>query len=141
MKTLPAFWKTIKHFKPYGPDNFGDPYRISRLTVFTLDKFRDYVGKPIHVHCGYEKRKKGGWHPKGYAVDIHVEGMHVVDQYLAAERFDAFNGIGVYPNWHNPGLHLDTRPHDKTEFDARWGCWEPEDYVALDKEFLRECLK
>ena len=48
------------------------------------------------------------------ALDLHIENtstgakMPIVDQYLYAERF-CFGGIGVYPFWHDFGLHVDVR--------------------------------
>ena len=63
--------------------------------------------------------------------------------FLLVEKSDLFKGIGVYPNWNNPGLHIDMR---RTE--ARWGCWNnktPNVYVPLDsvfwKRFIEEKMK
>ncbi len=136
-KMTPGLWKEVEHFRPDGADNWGDPYKMEASIVFGLMGFRKYVGRPVHVHCGWEARTTGGWHPTGCGTDVHVEGLHVVDMYLAAERFDEFNGIGIYPNWNNPGLHLDTRPHDKTAIDSRWACLESGVYVPLAWNFLK----
>ena len=139
-KMTPKLWEQVKHFRPDGPDVWGDPHQMAASIVFGIDRYRKYIGRPVNVHCGWEYRASGGWHPNGCAVDVDVEGMHVIDQYLAAERFDEFNGIGVYPNWNNPGLHLDTRPHKKTGIDSRWGCLESGVYVKLDKEFFKSIM-
>ena len=135
-------WNDIKYFSPE-KDNFGDPFMMRPEIFYPLDRLRKYVGQPIVVHCGYEQRKTGGYHPLGLAVDIHIVDMHVVDQFIAASRFDEFNGIGVYPYWNNPGLHLDARPKERRLWpDARWGCIKGEGgrnvYVPLTWDFLKE---
>jgi uncharacterized protein YcbK (DUF882 family) len=138
-------WARIKHFTSdtYG---IGDPDRIRIEIMRPLDMFAGWLeerGKRIVLHCGYQNRRSG-FHPKGLAVDFHIPGMGVIDQYLAAERFDAFNGLGIYPDWNSPGLHADSRPKDsKLAPDARWGCKlvnGKQKYVALDEAFIRYCL-
>jgi len=129
-------WQKIADFVP---DKFGC-VDMDGVLIYTLQQMRNYVGKPIIIHCGYEPRGSG-YHPKKCAVDLHIKDMHVVDQFLVASRFDNFNGLGVYPNWNNPGLHIDTRPKDKKfDVDSRWGCLEAGKYVLLDKEFFRKII-
>lgn len=129
-------WKPIKNF---APEDFGC-IDMNGVLVYTLQNLRNFVNRPIIVHCGYEPRGTGGYHPLKCAVDIHIERMNVIDQFLAATRFDAFNGIGVYPNWNSPGLHLDTRCLEKTRIDARWGCFKSGKYLPLDSNFFRKAL-
>lgn len=126
-------WKQIRYFPIDSKiDKWGDPLKMSSNLVFTIDAFRHYVGRPVYVHCGWELRDTG-WHPSGNAVDCHVKGMSLVDQFLAASRFDRFNGIGIYKYWRNPGLHLDDRPHRlKRDIDARWICLRKGEYVSLN---------
>lgn len=145
----PNDWKLLKYFSIN--ENWGDPNKMDPVLMFTLDEFRHFVNKPIVVHCGWEAsgHSENSLHYQGKAVDIHVEGMHVLDQYLAAERFDSFNGIGIYgPDvWKNPGLHLDTRPLiKKIAADSRWACRmlgslgenarSTRTYVPLDKDYI-----
>ena len=131
-------WKDVEKTGLFSINEaWGDHLLMHQSIIFALIKFRKYIGKSVIIHCGYQERTTGGWHPKGYAVDVDVFGMHVVDMYLAAERFDEFNGIGLYPWWHNPGLHLDTRPRDKTSIDSRWGSVSSGRYVPLDKTFIQ----
>jgi uncharacterized protein YcbK (DUF882 family) len=138
----PNDWALVRNFRPNGDaDKFGDPMKMDRELIFTLDAFRDYVGRPILVHCGYEERPGNkGYHPLGMAVDIHIEGMHVIDQFIAASRISAFRGIGVYPFWNNPGLHLDTRQSPRGE-TARWARDAAGNYVALDWAFIRKLAR
>ena len=131
-------WEAIRHFRPDSKlDKWGDPFKMSSRLIFALDNLREYIGKPIYVHCAWETRNSG-WHPFGNAVDIHIEGLHVVDQFLAASRFDSFNGIGVYSWWRNKGLHLDNRPYStRLQGDSRWGSPKAGVYVPLNRKFLK----
>lgn len=143
-------WEDLSYFTRN--EKWGDPGRMDNGLVFTLDNLRHYVGRPIHVHCGWEWRETG-WHPHGVAADIHIENMHIIDQFVAASRFDEFNGIGVYGKdvWANPGLHLDTRPRiHRFDVEARWGCrllgelgvdaHSKRTYVPLDHAFFEYLL-
>jgi len=56
-------------------------------------------------------------HPLGRAVDCHAIGISLGDFWLAAERDPWLRGIGLYPYWVIPGLHLDTRT---TDLRMRW---------------------
>ena len=94
---------------------------------------RQYVDRKIFIHSGY-RAGDTGLHGQKKAFDIHIEGLSVVDQYLVAERFN-FNGIGVYPYWNRPGLHVDVRFRH-----ARWGKSEKGLYVRLDNLFLKEVI-
>lgn len=43
-------------------------------------------------------------------------------------RLSGFSGIGIYPHWYpKPGLHLDIRPVEKTEF-----------WIGLNKDILKK---
>lgn len=125
-------WGSVKNFshKEFGCID------MDGVLIYTLQELRKYVGKPIIIHCGFEQRWSG-YHPKKCAADLHIQGLHVVDQFLVASRFDNFNGIGVY-KW---GLHIDTRPKtNKMQHNARWGCLKPGIYVPLDKSFFKKIL-
>ena len=130
-------WQDIDNFIP------GEfkTIQMSQVLIFTLQGMRDYVGRKINIHSGYRPGSTG-YHPLKMAADIDIEGLHVIDQYLIAERFDAFNGIGVYPNWDSPGIHVDVRLHkERKSFDARWGCFEPGEYVSLNYEFFKKVIE
>lgn len=125
-------WGKIDNFIP---SEFGC-IGMDGILIYTLQEMRKYVGKPIHIHCGYEKRKTG-YHPLKCACDLHIAGLSVVDQFLVASRFDNFNGIGLYKWWKSPGLHLDTRPKCKIAFDARWMSVERGKYLPLNAKNLK----
>lgn len=103
-----ADWDRIKNFSPQ--EDWGDPDRMDPNLVFALDAFRKYVGRAVMIHCGTQgTHVDGSVHYLGKAVDLHVVGMHCFDAFIAATRFFQFHGIGLYPDWNNPGLHVDTR--------------------------------
>jgi len=131
-----ALWERIKFFKK--TEKWGDWTKLHAELVFLLDAFRLYVGKSVIIHNAYSAagHSDDSYHYLGMAVDLHVKGLSLVDQFIAASRFDGFNGIGLYPDWTNPGLHLDIRPHKlKFEPDARW--IRNVDYIGLTAENLK----
>lgn len=113
-------WHHVKpHFSPL--EAWGDSDRIDARIVFALFDIREHSGRKIVIHCGYEPRQKPSWHSSCLAVDFHIDGLHVCDQFLLCSRYDVFNGLGVYTYWNNPGLHGDTRPHTlRHRPEARW---------------------
>lgn len=61
----------------------------------------------------------------GLAVDLDFGPDHqtfgaLFDLYVAMEGLNIWGGIGLYPNWHNAGFHLDVRPKQHNAFGARW---------------------
>lgn len=141
-------WWGVKGFT--ADEAWGDPYKMDKILVYRLSALRKFIRDRLNkeariiVHCGYEERERGGYHPRGMAVDCHCTNISLVDFYLAAERFQ-FGGIGVYPNWNNPGLHLDVRVIEQDEPAHRWGCNKAKpsglaEYCSLDSKYLRACI-
>jgi uncharacterized protein YcbK (DUF882 family) len=121
-------------------ESWGDPYRMDRALISGLADLRERIrqdvpGVKIMIHCGWESRSTGGYHPKGQAVDLHATGIGVVDFFLYAERIGAFGGIGLYPKWNHPGLHLDTG-----EQGRRWVCLDAGRYFPLNAAALKKIL-
>ena len=138
-----TLWDEVsRFFKPYGTnDHWGDPMKMKYEIVYGLFHLRKFIDRPIHVHCGFEKRtdKPKSTHNFGMAVDCHADGIHPGDLFIAASRFIHFRGIGVYPYWNNPGVHLDCREYEKRmQPEARWGRNKKGGYVKLDWDFLKE---
>lgn len=133
-------WDRVEYFSPFNTtDRWGAPFNMDKGLILALDALRRYINKPIHIHCGYQQRENNSWHNYGLAVDLHIEDMSVVEQFIAASRFLSFTGIGVYPYWHRPGLHLDVRPGNKC-YRSYWGCAGPGRYVPLTQYFLTEAI-
>jgi len=81
-------------------------------------------------------------HPKGRAQDAVIrdvvtrEPLDVLEQFLIACRY-FWSGIGFYPYWNSPGIHVDTRPLTLCQRRATW--WRDEDgtYRSIDQYFER----
>jgi uncharacterized protein YcbK (DUF882 family) len=122
-------WKLSRYFS--ADEAWGDPRKMRYELIFELDRLRDYVQKPIIIHSGYRENSRN--HKTGYHADIHIEGMHHLDQFIVASRF-GFTAIGLYPYWNNPGLHLGADPAE--EWRRLWGKDYHGDYVGLTGDFL-----
>jgi uncharacterized protein YcbK (DUF882 family) len=127
-------WIKVKHFKRI--EAWGDPDKINPLLVYSLDALREFVGKPIIINNAYRPGDPGT-HGNGDAADVIIVGLSVVDQFLMAERTRLFAGIGVYPHWRRPGLHVDIRPLQPHQHGPRWARNAAGIYVALNAKFLR----
>lgn len=126
-------WETVKYFEP---SEFNEPDKLVPLLVYALDTLREFAGRPIIVNSSY-REGDDGTHGRGEAADIVITGHNVLDQFLLAERTRLFAGIGVYPYWNRPGLHLDVRRLKPHQHGARWGRNAAGDYVPLNAKFLR----
>ena len=129
-------WSKIKYFRA---NEFNQPDKMNWWLICMLDILRAYAKSPIIIHSSY-REGDNGTHGRGEAVDLHIVGMSVIDQFLLAEKTRLFCGIGVYPFWNNPGLHLDVRNLKGDEIGKRWGRNAAGIYVALDAKFLLECM-
>lgn len=73
-------WDTIKYFSP--SENLGDPSRMSYKLLLLLDNLREFIGRPIIIHCGYEERNNNSYHYRGMAIDCHSD-IGLFDFYTA----------------------------------------------------------
>ena len=124
----------------FRPEEFGAGVEhLHPLLILALDSLRGRLGVPIIIHEAYATtgHTPGSQHGEGRAVDCHAEGLPLGDFWLEAERQPSFTGIGLYPYWTHPGLHLDTRPGPQR---SRW--WKDRDhaYRAVDAASLRTIL-
>lgn len=58
------------------------------------------------------------------AFDVTCPDLDLIDFYWVASRFIPGGGIGIYPYWNTPGLHLDVRGMDHPGYGSRW--WRDE---------------
>jgi len=104
-------WKKIKYFSPR--ENWGNPEKMDFSLLEKLDLLRDTIGVPIFINKAWADRAKRehaprSLHYEGKAVDCCAPKISLLEFFLFALRFD-FGGIGLYPFWNRPGLHLDIR--------------------------------
>ena len=130
----PHQWATIRFFT--SNEKWGDPAKMDYELLQELVRLRAYVNRKVIIHCGYDDRPTG-WHPKGRAVDLHIEGLHPMEQAIAASRFKGFSGLGVYLWWNSPGIHVDNRPLRYGEPRAVWGSTGDKLYVPFDLDFFK----
>lgn len=111
-------FKTVRHFTPA---EWQPLEGLSPDLVYAVDAWREWHGHPFIVHDAFslDGHLPGSQHALGLAVDGHIPGLSIWDQWLLAEQWPAFTGIGVYPfmrstlyadGWTHPGVHLDIRP-------------------------------
>ena len=112
---------------------------MNPLLIYSLDVLGELAGSTIIVNSGYRPNDPGSTHRNGDAADIVITGLSVIDQFLLAEKTRLFSGIGVYPFWNRPGLHLDVRPLRANQHGPRWGRNAAGVYVGLDEKFFKLC--
>lgn len=99
-------WTKVQHFTY--DEEWGDPYKMWVHLIYFLDAFRESISPhQLIIHGGWELRDSG-WHPAGAAADLHCPTIPYKELAYLAMQFP-FTGIGLYPFWNNPGLHLDVR--------------------------------
>ena len=92
---------------------------IEMMSVETMDLFNKMCEEAMFTknwqHIINSDYRKGdtGFHGKGEAIDtvfyIAEPGdVNLIEQLIFALRFN-FGGVGFYPYWNTPGLHIDTR--------------------------------
>jgi uncharacterized protein YcbK (DUF882 family) len=110
-------WKMLDYFRE--TEAWGDPSKMDPFLLFMLDKIRGRLpsGHWIKIHKGFATagHSPKSQHYHGKAVDFHVVGCDLLDadahimRYLHGTGLVDNVGIGIYPQWLNPGFHLDTR--------------------------------
>lgn len=109
-------FNSIKHFSP--DENWGDISKVSWEHVYFLNFLRDKLDWPFKINCSYEinGHSNTSYHKIGKATDGYFKtNKNLLQQYIAIkdilEDFGLINfiGIGVYPEWNNPGFHFDGR--------------------------------
>ena len=112
-------WSNVQFFKPA---EFTAPDRLNPILVYKLDDLRAFLGMPCVITADWANagHSADSQHYLGNAIDCYFLDVPLLTQYLAAERF-GFGGLGLYPDWSHPGLHLDVRDCSKQGYAARWG--------------------
>ena len=115
-----------------GKNCWGEPNKIDPLLIYYLDQLRDFAGRPFKINYGTQGvHSPNSQHYLGRAVDGYFPDLSIKEQFLLAIRFP-FNGIGIYPFWNNPGLHLDVRKLRSQQFRSMWWRDASGDYQPLE---------
>jgi hypothetical protein len=111
-------WDQIPYFKM---DEFSDPKHpmsgnlMDEKLIFLAVQLRMKANWPMSIHAGMDVEgthghSKKSYHLKGMAFDFHFKtDASLNEQFYVIKEF-GFTGIGIYPEWNNPGFHLDIRP-------------------------------
>lgn len=80
-------------------------------------------------------------HGMGRALDGHFEAgdgriLPAEKQFFMAIRYN-FSGVGFYPYWHRPGIHVDVRPLLLTGRKATWWRDDRGEYMPIESYFIR----
>lgn len=94
-------------------------FKISLGLIGALEELRTLVKKRITIVKGYEcsdvAEKKGSLkrnlHTQGLAADIFIEGLSLVEIFMAAEKIEPITGIGL--NKKENYIHIETRKVDR----------------------------
>jgi len=124
-------------------DQFNNFEKMELVIIDMLEhmlKFCSSMGLQHKINSDY-RDDDTGQHGKGKAVDFvlykKVLGdFHWLYQFHIALRFD-FTGIGVYPCWNTPGIHVDSR--DIKFPKALW--WRDKDNAYRRMEEMLEVIK
>lgn len=127
-------WNIIsQYFK--STENWGNADKMSGTLLLLLFALRKVIGRTFVIHEGFATsgHTTGSQHGLGNAVDFHIQGLPFVEAVAQMETaLHALQvadrcGLGIYPDWNNPGFHLDVRGTK-----ARWGRIG-RDYVSFDE--------
>jgi len=105
-----SYWDRIKYFTPeeMGAEDM-DFVLMNKLNIFAA-----LIRYPVIIHCGYETsgHAPDSYHYRKMAADFHVKDHPNYDKQFRILMDLRFNGIGWYPEWNNPGWHVDVRPEN-----------------------------
>jgi hypothetical protein len=122
---LAPFFKPSEKWGNHNKVDWNHSLHLVRIRECLLGMGLDW---PMIIHCSYGKE---GHAPNSYhhkdgisrATDFHFKtGAPFKEQVIKLKyalldtRLDDFVGLGIYPDWNNPGFHLDSRGSK-----ARWG--------------------
>ena len=133
---------TFDRLSRLSPHEFSHPEMLDTRLLVMLDAMivtetRYHPGLRFIVHSDYRPGDKGE-HGMGRAIDGHFEvageALPVVLQFIMACRY-SFSGIGMYPFWHVPGIHIDVRPRLMTDRKHMWWRTRDGEYKAIETYF------
>jgi len=120
-------------------ENWGEPSKVNPFLLLILDELRHYIGHSFIIHNAFATsgHSENSQHYLGNAVDYHIKGIsfksavdktlkHLSKMKFLNNQIIDYCGIGIYPEWNNPGFHLDVRG-----YQASWGRIKNK-YVSFD---------
>tara|TARA_R110000803_G_C11989469_1_gene321846 strand:+ start:8611 stop:9018 length:408 start_codon:yes stop_codon:yes gene_type:complete len=130
-------WSKLEYFKK---EEFNHPEQMDSIHLVKIDILRANIGESIKITSDF-REGDDGYHGKGLATDLQCPKIGLYEFYQQAERHN-FNGIGIYPHWNTPGIHVDSRPLIGG-MGARWICIKvdgKQKYIALNEDNLKKYI-
>jgi len=134
LKMIESDWKKIKHFtksEVAAACQRGLWQNIDAGSLYALDAFAGYAPEgtrllPSVIFSPYKSgprqiptatwntpdtktHEPNSLHYAGRAFDLMFPSCSLHTAWVTALRFTVWGGVGLYPFWSTPGLHLDTR--------------------------------
>lgn len=116
--------ESFKYLYPYFNinENWGDVKQVKWWHIKHLYDIRSEMyyqhNWPMVIHCSYETtgHSKNSYHYKGMATDFHFvtdtpfrRQYEILVWYLQKLKLLDLIGLGTYPEWNEPGFHIDGR--------------------------------
>lgn len=99
-------WKILNHVKECG--RWADPLNTDPVLLFLLESIMGNMphGSVLKIHKG--SRNGADFHIIG---PDFLTGESLLINYLTSTKVIDHVGFGIYPDWYDPGFHLDLRGH------------------------------
>lgn len=104
-------WEDIEAITPFRRrENWGIPNKLAKELIRGIVQLRAHANAPVNIHCAYAQagHSPNSMHYQGLAADLDIKGLSVVEMVGLASEI-GFSGIGAYPYWNTPGIHIDCR--------------------------------
>jgi hypothetical protein len=88
---------------------------VDDFVTLVKDNYGWKAGRFIVHDINQGAHTLGSLHYKGLAIDGHFDGLTLAQMGLMAVDLGWY-GIGLYPEWNQPGIHID----DRKEIAVRW---------------------
>jgi uncharacterized protein YcbK (DUF882 family) len=128
-------------FKP--TERWGDISKVKWYHVYHLYQIRKAMGLPMVIHCCYADsgHAPNSYHYQGLATDFHfitkMDFSQLVKEVMLTLdnlKLSDFCGLGIYPQWNNPGFHFDSRGES-----VIWTKWDNQYHYGIYN--LRKFIK
>jgi len=97
-------------------DAWGDWRQIQPELLFVMQKIAEVIPGSIKIHSAYkETSNHSGLMHKGRGVEFHAIGCSILEankeiiKMMRRTGLIELCGIGIYPDWVNPGFKIDIR--------------------------------
>ena len=115
-------------------------HRIDLAVSFAKEVYGEERGAFIVHDINLGKHSRDSLHNIGKAIDGHFRGINLFQASMILLKMN-FNGLGIYPDWKNKGIHADIRVQDHV---STWVCHRNEyiydwNYFVEQLEMEMEC--